>query len=939
MLITKLKKQLPLFLLLFLLIALVVANYQPGTWLTGWDNLHPEFNFAINVKRALFSVWQEYQGLGLLSGMAHAADLFRILFLWLASLIIPDQFSRYFYHFLMLAIGSLGTYFFIKNIALNQETKNKRLLALLGGAFYLLNFGTVQYFFTPFEPFSTFWGFFPWELYVLFQYLFKPSRRNILILAIVNLLATAQAYVQPLFVVYGLIVGLVGLGFLKNHRSFKSLRVVMFSGVTILLVNAFWLLPNAYFVLTKVHVTQAAMNNQMNTERFFQWSKSHGTLTDLALLRNIPYDQTATTDQDTDYMLPWRDYFTLPLVETVSIGFFVLGFLGLCFSRRWRSYLLLPWLLIVTSLLSQTPLVDLANELLRKMPLASQIFRNPFTKMIVPLIFFISVGLALNLEIILSKWKKLKFSQELLLVIFAMIIYISLPSFSGNLFSGKVRQNIPHEYFALFRYLKQQPSQARIMNLPQDSYWGWGSYRWGSLGSGFLWYGVEQPIMDRAFDVWSKELEGYYWELVYALKTKNQALFDKVIEKYDIAYILYDRNYIPSDQINLLNLYKQQDLLTNSARYSLIWQQKSLFLYRVNFASGWVRVKENLPTVNNESFMHFDRGYIERGDYIKTESAAYVYPFNSLFSNRFVNETGFSVFEAKGHLLLQSRLSGVKQASLLQIKKPKKMTNLVTDLPFFQQSYYLNHKFGVSGQTYQTATAAGLRTYAKSKSLDIWWSVPEASPSGYILKITSRTLSGFPLTLTVATVKDQHKYLLTLLHRGKQYLTQYFVLPQFEEFDQGLEIRLNNHSFNQNASVSEIKEIYLIPFAGPQVKMNAKLTVNTQNSGEIIYQQKNYWFYQTELAAKTKQTLILSQAYDKGWHAYLNGRELKNHVLVNNWANGWQVPEGECTRGNCEVKIVFFPQYLQFIGFGLLFATLGWVVFLYKDKETAKKSA
>ncbi len=80
MLITKVKKQLPLFLLLFLVAALIIGNYRPGTWLTGWDNLHPEFNFSINAKRAFFSVWQEYQGLGLLSGMAHAADLFRVLF-------------------------------------------------------------------------------------------------------------------------------------------------------------------------------------------------------------------------------------------------------------------------------------------------------------------------------------------------------------------------------------------------------------------------------------------------------------------------------------------------------------------------------------------------------------------------------------------------------------------------------------------------------------------------------------------------------------------------------------------------------------------------------------------------------------------------------------------------------------------------------------------
>src|SRR3989344_6881516 len=63
--------------LTLILISLLLAylNYQPGTILTGWDNLHPEFFPKMNLQRTIFAVWQEYQSLGLLGGMAHAADL------------------------------------------------------------------------------------------------------------------------------------------------------------------------------------------------------------------------------------------------------------------------------------------------------------------------------------------------------------------------------------------------------------------------------------------------------------------------------------------------------------------------------------------------------------------------------------------------------------------------------------------------------------------------------------------------------------------------------------------------------------------------------------------------------------------------------------------------------------------------------------------------
>jgi len=917
--ITKLKKQLPLIILLFVVSMVCVANYVPNTWLTGWDNLHPEFNFALNAKRAFFSVWQEYQGLGLLSGMAHAADFFRVLFLWLMSLVIPAQLSRYFYHFLMLFVGSLGTYFFIKNIALKQKTENKKLLAMLGASFYLLNFGTVQYFFTPFEPFSTFWGFFPWELYVLFQYLFKPNRRNLLILAIVNLLASAQAYVQPLFVVYGLIIGLISLGFLKKNWSGKGLKTVFIAGITVLLVNAFWLLPNAYFVLTKVSVTQNAMNNRMNTERFFQWSKGHGNIKDFVLFRNMPFDDSATKDKNIDYMKPWRDYYSLPLVEVISAGFFIIGVLGVVLSKRWRNLLLPSFVLIATGLLSETPVFDLANQALRQLPLISQVLRNPFTKLVVPLIFLISIGICLFAEKIIN-WLKGRFllNREFLSFCFGLIILISLPIFSGNLFSGKVRQAIPNQYFNLFQYFKKQNPNVRIMNLPQDSYWGWGSYQWGSLGSGFLWYGIKQPIMDRAFDVWSKELEGYYWELVYALRTKNQNLFNQVIDKYDIGYVLFDRSYTPSDQLNLRNLYKQQDLLTNSSRYSLVWHQGDLFVYKVNPKQAWLTSQQNLPTVKIEPFMHFDKAYLKKGNYVSCEKADYDFSTNSFFSSRFASEAVFNLSQKEEQRLSQS-------------------ANLVTAKPYQQNSYYLNHNRTDTGQTFQILKSEALYTYTKNKSLDIWWALPEASKSAHLLKVKSRTVSGFPLTLTVTTTKDKQKYLLTLLNSKNKWQDQYWVLPPAEKFDSGIEIRLNNHSYNNTPSVSKIKEIRLAPFSTSAFS-GLNIPRNGLNSAtNLKFGTKNYWYYQAGLSSQELQTIFLSQAFDPGWRAYLNGRELKDHVLVNNWANGWRLrPEhfGD-PKGNYKMTIIFWPQYLQFAGFALLIVAF-MAVFFYQEKGSHK---
>jgi hypothetical protein len=82
----------------------------------------------------------------------------------------------------------------------------------------------------------------------------------------------------------------------------------------------------------------------------------------------------------------------------------------------------------------------------------------------------------------------------------------------------------------------------------------------------------------------------------------------------------------------------------------------------------------------------------------------------------------------------------------------------------------------------------------------------------------------------------------------------------------------------------------------------------------------------------------------QGWHAYaincynkifcfagqtfpfIFGREIKDHVKINNWANGWNTNDKN-------IILLFWPQYLEYIGFLMLF-----IAFLYvlKRKNTDK---
>ena len=197
---------------------LVVANYVPGSWLTGWDNLHPEWDPLYDLWRSFNSVWQEHQGLGLLGGMAHAADLPRQVVVALLSLVLPRSLIRYSLLWSMLLVGAIGCYRLFGWLFTNQrEHITAKTAALAAALFYLLNLGTVQNFYVAFEPFYWFYGMLPWLLYYLHRVWRGHEQKNWLRLGLLSFIGAPLAYIQTNFVVYGLLLLVMGLAYLFSR--------------------------------------------------------------------------------------------------------------------------------------------------------------------------------------------------------------------------------------------------------------------------------------------------------------------------------------------------------------------------------------------------------------------------------------------------------------------------------------------------------------------------------------------------------------------------------------------------------------------------------------------------------------------------------------------------------------------------------------------------
>ena len=149
-------------------------------------------------------------------------------------------------------------------------------------------------------------------------------------------------------------------------------------------------------------------------------------------------------------------------------------------------------------------------------------------------------------------------------------------------------------------------------------------------------------------------------------------------------------------------------------------------------------------------------------------------------------------------------------------------------------------------------------------------------------------------------------------------------------FDTGLTIMIDNPSFNQILSINDIKNPEIYPY------QNNVPIVNSYQSPQNNYfkSTSNIFYYHLKLNQKQDNYLVLPQSFNKGWVAfYFDGLKpvfLKNHTLINEWANGWEISTELKSSVSTNVYLVFWPQILEFIGFGFTIITL---ICVYKSKK------
>ncbi|OGK21544.1 hypothetical protein A3C23_04880 [Candidatus Roizmanbacteria bacterium RIFCSPHIGHO2_02_FULL_37_13b] len=1060
-----------LLLLSLILLILLIFSFPLKEWFSGWDNLHPEFNFALNFKRGLMAVWQGYQGLGTYGGHGYAATLPHTFVTFLLSIVLPDNIIRAAFTFLMLFVGVYGVFFLVGEVAPFEEEDLKNKAGFFAALFYLVNLSTLQNFYIQLEAFIVHFAALPWLFLSLIYYLKNPNRRTLFIFALISLLSSTQGFIPPLFMVYLMLLGIFLLVYVitgaggakrgapssaqfwrlmtrfsalvgtlprptsssplgKSGRDGESQIAIKRSSTLeidkraldgaverqdpptfitrlkrslIVLfitfaINAYWLLPVLNYSFTNSSDYLHAYNNQSSTEDFIAKNKVYGTIGNAALIKGFIIETINTTAEKANVpvFLTWLEYMQHPLFNIVGYGFFVIAILSIGYTLIRRliplffanftprvnpSYaskrvsalftFALSFILLFSLLVTDTPPFSYVTVLLHKIPIFKQAFRIAFTKFSIGYSFLFAINFGIGC-VLLLKIASAIFQKSLvrivqgitLIIIVSGIFYFGFPAFTGNFIYPEAKIKIPQAYMDLFDYFKKQDRQGRIANMPQGWNWGWNVYKWGYSGSGFLWYGIEQPIMDRSFDVWGRQNENYYWELNYAIYSQRFDLFDLLMDKYKIDWILFDPNVVPYPQAKAF-LYSEalDEYIKKSVKYSLaarfndeLSSVNTIRVYKVNHNDKFLNSDANDISYNIGPYVNFnnlDSAYEKYGRYYTDTNRKFdvYYPFRTLFSGRtglqnikISENNGLTISSdiPKGldsyRLILPSEYNDTTKLSLslgkkqdkFEVKIASESAELIYDNttdPFFydrnpQACDNLKGKFNqniIDGKTLRFISSKSHNCY------DIVLSDLTHS-SGYLVKVVSKNVKGRPLKFAVINNMAKKADIEVELNHNKTATAEYFIIPPMNEFGLGYNLHLDNISLIDE-TINDLYEIklYRLPYA-----MLKEIRLEKMDG-----------------LSRAVSIVTNNQAFNEGWKAYeskfkaqsskfksfffkifpfIFGQELKEHVLVNGWENGWSFDSAQDKKLN--LVIVFWPQYLEFVGLGLLGMMV--IVFLIK---------
>ena len=915
-----------LFILLGIIFLLLFKNYTAGTILIGWDSLHPEFNFPEAFTRTFDGVWRSEQGVGALGAHGDIADLPRVVFVWLLSFVVSTSFLRYAYFFACLVLGPLGVYFFLKYI-LRKESENLWIYpsALLGALYYLLNLSTLQNFYVPLEMFPTAFAFAPWLIFYGSRYLKEGGKLNLGLWFLLLIVSSPMAYAATLWYATfaGLFIFFAGytLTLPNNKSKFKRLLVL---GIFAFLLNSYWILPNAYSIANQSKTISNSNINRLFSPEAFLRNRDSGTISNIILQKNFLFgwrNFDFSTNQFVDLLGVWTQYLNtsnILLLGYLLSSFSVLGVLFVFIKREKTGLVMLPAFLFAMFFLINInpPTGGIYSYLYSHFNVFAEGFRMPFTKFSILFQLFSAYYFGYFIYVLLSLKNKYLLLFKPLAILFTAfgLVYFMLPAFAGELVSPMMMRQMPDSYTKVFDWFDKN-SQGRVALFPINSKYGWEYRDWGYEGSGFLTYGIKNPVLYRDFDRWHSANEDFFNQLSFSLYSDDSKGVNATLQKYQVKYLLLDESIVnPGGSDEVLKIAQIKKIFNENKNIRQVEKLGFLTIYETDYDDSkyGINAPKTLSQVNtNLSYSPVDPIYVKYGNYIESEGEQR-FPFINL--------------ESRGPVEIKINppniiFENASANSTLSIPAKDVLYENLSINRGFPSAYNCDLK--KIGSVFKSNSGIGILYKAEGggASCDYIGFSQLKYNQAYVMRIAGKNIDGRGLKFYLFNQFSQIPELEEVLPSGSFDKT-FFVYPKNIP-DGGYVLNFETRSFGRISSenlVSKI-EFYPVDYATLQGE-NLQGAYSMQNSLDILDVTK-YTTTGYKVKIKGGGILQLGQGYEEGWLAFTfdpNTWQVNflEHKKINSWANGWIVPNDNTPF----VYIFFWPQLLEWLGFALALTSL-----------------
>jgi hypothetical protein len=543
-----------------------------------------------------------------------------------------------------------------------------------------------------------------------------------------------------------------------------------------------------------------------------------------------------SANQYQDLLLNWNKHLSTAWVFVTGYVLGGVGILGVIFGLVKRNRVVLatiPTLLLTLFFLFNIngPVGGIYSYLYNNFGIFSEGFRMPFTKFSILFELLMSLYFGYFVFLVATSNKIFRFFKVVILTFFiGALTYFALPVFRGELIGQNVRVALPSAYQDLFKWFNKEPD-GRIALMPMLSKYGWEYRNWGYEGSGFLTYGIRQPILYRDFDRWNSGNEDFYNESAFAISIGDAKSFSSILTKYNVRYILLDESIIPAGE----------DTGPEKIRVT----------------------KDILSKIGAKEIAKFD--------------------FLSVYQTDSTTFTIDNIYSKSGNYINENPRNSVRNSYEISNKKPIVSENLSVNRGFDDAVNCDLNKIGIVSKQ---NSADGILYTANSGGVSCdFLDYPNlAYKEGLVLRISGENRKGRSLKIYLFNTKTKFAELEELMPEGKFDKT-FLIQPKNIE-GAGYTMSLETRSFGRIGSENLLSKVEFYPTTIPEPQ------VFNQPQGDLKVESiRKIGAFGYMVDIKDRGLIQLDQAYESGWVAFSDSG-LLSHVKVNDWANGWVVNPG-----------------------------------------------